>query len=76
MVAATGGQARNISQNPGSDDGWDSLQWAPDGSVIVYPVQGVTPSWRDPYIRQGFGAAGILIAATLLSVAVVLARRR
>ena len=76
VVASTGGQARNISQNPGSDDGWDSPQWTPDGSAIVYPVQGVTPSWRDPYVRQGFGAAGILIAATLLAGAVVFARRR
>ncbi len=76
VVSASGGEARNISQNPGADDGWDTLSWTPDGSAILYPSQGVTPSWRDSFVRQGFGAAGILIAATLLAGAVVFARRR
>jgi hypothetical protein len=76
VVPATGGAAHNISQNPGADDGWDTLDWTPDGSAILYPSQGVVPSWRDPFVRQGFGAAGVLISATLLAAAVVFARRR
>jgi TolB protein len=76
VVSASGGEARNISQNPGSDDGWDTPDWTPDGSTILYPSQGVTPAWRDAFVRQGFGAAGILIAATLLAGAIVFARRR
>ena len=76
VVPASGGEARNISQNPGSDDGWDTLDWAPDGSTILYPSQGAIPSWRDPFVRQGFGAAGILVAAALLAAAVAFARRR
>ena len=76
VVPAAGGEARNLSQNPGADDGWDTPSWTPDGSSILYPSQGVIPSWRDPFVRRGFGAAGILISATLLAGAVVFARRR
>ena len=72
---ASGGVARNISQNPGSDDGWDTLDWTPDGSAIIYPSQGVVPAYRDSFVRQGFGAAGVLIAAALLSGTLVFARR-
>jgi hypothetical protein len=42
----------------------------------VYPSQGNTPFWREDFIRQGFGAAGILIGATVLAGAFVYLRRR
>jgi len=76
VASASGGTARNISQNPGAEDGWNTVDWTPDGSAILYPSQGVTPTWRDPFVRQGFGAAGILVSAALLAWAVTFARRR
>ena len=76
VVAAAGGEPENLSRNPGTDDGWAGPAWAPDGSVILYPSEGSTPYWRDPYIRQGFGAAGILVAAALLAGIATFARRR
>lgn len=75
-VAATGGEPVNISRNPGVDDGWISPSWSPDGSSILYPSEGTLPWQRVPYIRQGFGAAGILIAAALLAGIASVARRR
>ena len=76
IVASSGGEPRNISQNPGVDDGWVLPDWAPDGSSILYPSEGSVPFWAEPYVRQGFGAAGILIAAALLACVVTFARRR
>lgn len=76
VVAAAGGEPQNISRNPGADDGWLYPAWSPDGSAILYPSQGSVAYWRVPYIRQGFGAAGILIAAALLAGIVSVARRR
>jgi Tol biopolymer transport system component len=76
VVASSGGEPHNISRNPGADDGWISPTWAPDGSSILYPSEGFVPFWYEPYVRQGFGAAGILIAAALLAGVVSFARRR
>lgn len=76
VVASEGGEPGNISRNPGADDGWVSPAWAPDGSAILYPSEGSLPSWVEPYVRQGFGAAGVLIAATLLAGTATFARRR
>ena len=75
-MPVAGGEATNLSQNPGADDGWARPQWSPDGSTIVYPSEGNTPFWRVDNVRQGFGAAGVLIAATLLAGVVVWLRRR
>ena len=71
-----GGEPVDISQSPGSSDGWARADWSPDGATIVYPAQDNAPSWQDDYVRQGFGAAGVLVAATLLAGAVVWLRRR
>lgn len=71
-----GGEATNLTQNPGASDGWARPQWSPDGSAIVYPSEGNVPFWRIDYVRQGFGAAGVLVAAALLAGAVVWLRRR
>lgn len=76
VVPATGGEALNVSRNPGSDDGWEASAWSPDGTTILYPSEGTVPFWRVPYVRQGFGAAGILIAAALLAGFAIVARRR
>ena len=76
MPATAGGEATNLSQNPGASDGWARPVWSPDGSTIVYPSEGNTPFWREDFIRHGFGAAGILIAATVLAGAFVYLRRR
>lgn len=76
VVASSGGESRNISRNPGADDGWISPAWAPDGLSILYPSEGSVPFWVEPYVRQGFGAAGILILAALLAGVLTFARRR
>jgi dipeptidyl aminopeptidase/acylaminoacyl peptidase len=70
------GEPANISQSPGASDGWARADWSPDGSTIVYPSQDNAPSWQEDFIRQGFGAAGVLVGATLLAGAVVWLRRR
>ena len=76
VVAAAGGDPQNISRNPGADDGWVSPAWSPDGATILYPSQGAIRFWRAPFIRQGFGAAGLIIAAAILAGTVLFARRR
>jgi hypothetical protein len=76
VVSSAGGEPRNISRNPGADDGWVSPAWAPDGSAILYPSEGSRPFWTEPYVRQGFGAAGILVAAAILAGIWTFARRR
>lgn len=75
-MPAAGGEATNLTQNPGASDGWARAQWSPDGSTIVYPSEGNLPFWREPYVRQGFGAAGILVGATILAGAIIYLRRR
>jgi hypothetical protein len=75
-MPAAGAEATNISQNPGASDGWARPEWSPDGSTIVYPSEGNTPFWREDFIRQGFGAAGVVIAAAVLAGAFVYLRRR
>jgi hypothetical protein len=75
-MPAAGGEATNLSRNPGASDGWARPVWSPDGSTIVYPSEGNVPFWRQDFIRQGFGAAGILIAATVLAGAFGYLRRR
>jgi Tol biopolymer transport system component len=72
----SGGEAMNVSQSPGSSDGWARSDWSPDGATIVYPSQDNEPFWQTDYIRQGFGAAGVLVGATLLAGGVVWLRRR
>jgi hypothetical protein len=76
VMPAAGGEAVNLSQNPGASDGWARPEWSPDGSSIVYPSEGNVPFWQVDYIRQGFGAAGVLVGSTLLAGAVVWLRRR
>ena len=75
-MPVAGGEATNLSRNPGASDGWARPQWSPDGSTIVYPSEGNMPFWRADYVRQGFGAAGVLVAAALLAGVVVWLRRR
>jgi Tol biopolymer transport system component len=76
VMVASGGDAVNLSQSPGSSDGWTRPEWSPDGSTIVYPSVGNVPFSEVDYIRQGFGAAGVLVGAALLAGAVVWLRRR
>jgi Tol biopolymer transport system component len=76
VMPVAGGDAANLSQSPGSSEGWARPAWSPDGSSIVYPSAGNTPFWQVDYIRQGFGAAGVLVGASLLAGAVVWLRRR
>ncbi len=75
-MPAAGGEATNLSRNPGANDGWARPAWSPDGSTIVYPSEGNLPFWREDYVRQGFGAAGILVLSTLLAGAFLYLRRR
>jgi TolB protein len=75
-MPAAGGEATNLSQNPGADDGWARAQWSPDGSTIVYPSTGNIPSTLTSDVRQSLGAAAILIGAALLAGTIVYQRRR
>ncbi len=75
-MPVTSGAAVNLSRNPGADDGWARAAWSPDGMTIVYPSTGNVPYWRVPPVRQGFGAAGILVSAAVLAGALVHLRRR
>ena len=75
-MPAGGGEAVNLSRNPGASDGWARPQWSPDGSTIVYPSEGNQPFWQADSVRQGFGAAGLIVGASLLAGAVVWLRRR
>lgn len=45
-------------------------------SAILYASEGSDTYWREPFVRQGFGAAGILIAAAILAGVASFARRR
>jgi Tol biopolymer transport system component len=74
-VASTGGVPVNLTQNPGADDGWLVPTWSPDGASILYPSEGSAPFWKVPYIRQGYGSAGVLVAAAILAGVGVFARR-
>jgi Tol biopolymer transport system component len=74
--ALAGGEPENLSRNPGTDDGWAGPAWSPDGSLILYPSQASAPYWQNPYVRQGFGAAGVLISAAVLAGIISFARRR
>jgi len=76
VMPAAGGEAVNLSQSPGSSDGWARPEWSPDGSTIVYPSEGNVPWWEVDYVRQGFGAASVLVGASLLAGGVVWLRRR
>jgi TolB protein len=73
---ADGTNQRNLTRNPGIEDGWFGPSWSPDGHSILYPSQGVTPYQQVDSVRQGFGAAGILIQAALLAAFVLVALRR
>lgn len=70
-----GTDQRNLSRSPGTDDGW-GLSWTPDGDAIIYPSTPPTPFWRAPFVRQGWGAAGILVHAALIAGFALVALRR
>ena len=76
VVPASGGEPTNLTQNPAAEEGWVVPAWDPAGTTIAYPSEGVLPADRAPFVREGFGAAGILIFAALMAGAVVYARRR
>ncbi len=76
VMNADGTDQRNLTRNPGLEDGWLGPSWSPDASAILYPSQAETPFWRVDFVRQGFGAAGILLQAALLAGFVLVALRR
>jgi Tol biopolymer transport system component len=75
VMNADGSDPRNLTRNPGLEDGWLGPSWSPDGRAILYPSQAETPFWRVDFVRQGFGAAGILVQAVLLAGFVLVALR-
>jgi hypothetical protein len=73
---ADGSAQRNLSRNPGADDGWVEPAWSPDGTSILYPVQAQVAPWKADFIRQGWGAAGVLVHAALIAGFALVALRR
>ena len=76
VMNADGTNQRNLTRSPGLQDGLAGPSWSPDGASILYPSQAPTPYWQVDDVRQGFGAASILVQATLLAGFVLLALRR
>jgi Tol biopolymer transport system component len=76
LVAAAGGEPTNLTRNPGVDDGIAGPSWSADGRSILYPSEGATAADREPFVREGLGAAGILIYASILGGGLTFARRR
>jgi hypothetical protein len=76
VMNADGTNPRNLTRNPGLEDGWFGPSWSPDGSAILYPSEAETPFGLADSVRQGFGAAGILVQAALLAGFALVALRR
>jgi hypothetical protein len=76
LMGADGSNERNLSRSPGTDDGWYGPTWSADGRSILYTVVGRLPGWQEPFVRQGFGAAGVLIQAALLAGVALVGIRR
>jgi Tol biopolymer transport system component len=76
VMNTDGTNPRNLTRSFGIADGLAGPSWSPDGRSILYPSQGVAPYWQVDDVRQGFGAAGILIQAALLAGFVLVALRR
>ncbi len=76
VMNADGSDQRNLTRSPGTADGLAGPSWSPDGTSILYPSQGNAPYWQVDDVRQGFGAAGILVQAALLAGFVLVALRR
>lgn len=76
VMNADGSNQRNLTRSPGVEDGLVGPSWSPDGKQILYPSQAEPPYWQVDFIRQGFGAAGILIQAALMAGSVLFALRR
>jgi hypothetical protein len=75
-MTAGGADERNLSRSPGTEDGWFGPNWSPDGSSVLYAVSGRLAAWQEPFVRQGFGAAGILIQSALLAGVALVGIRR
>ena len=60
-MPVAGGEATNLSRNPGASDGWARPQWSPDGTQLV--VTGFTNGVSDLYIvnRDGTGLRRVVL---------------
>lgn len=76
IMNADGSDQRNLSHNPGADDGWVEPAWSPDGRAILYPVQAQVPASQADFVRQGWGAASVLVHAALIAGIALVALRR
>jgi WD40 repeat protein len=75
VMNADGSGQTNLTNNPAMEDGEIGVSWSPDGTTLAFSSRGRPPAGVPLWIRQGLGAAGILIQSSLLMGVVLLALR-
>ena len=75
-VPSSGGEARDLSRTPGTDELITSGAWSPDGSAIVYSSFPIPPASADAEIRTLLALAAIMVWSIVLSGLMLASVRR